>query len=52
VLESPTTLGFTAYQVGLAGTLYLAGAIGIRARISCKAEKGVAYCMGEKCISV
>jgi len=28
VLESPTTLGLTAYQVGLAGTLYLAGAIG------------------------
>src|SRR5262245_16657675 len=28
VLESPHTLGFTVYQVGLAGTLYLAGAIG------------------------
>ncbi len=28
VLESPATLSLTAYQVGLAGTLYLAGAIG------------------------
>jgi MFS family permease len=28
VLQSPTTLGLSASQVGLAGTLYLAGAIG------------------------
>jgi len=28
VLQSPATLGFTASQLGLAGTLYLAGAIG------------------------
>src|SRR5579884_867311 len=27
VLEHPTTLGFTAGEIGLAGTLYLAGCI-------------------------